>query len=180
MSRCLFNERMNHSVFGRKLSRSKNERKRLFSSLVRDLILHGKIVTSRAKAKAIQPLVEQLITKAKKGTEFYRREILKTIAYKEIVDVLMADAKDRFAKRNGGYTRMIKIGNIRSDGSEEVMLSFVDEGIVRTPVTYDKPLKAGVQEAKVVETGKEVKKVKEVKEDKKIAKKVVKKAQKTK
>jgi len=129
---------MNKSVFGRKLSRSKNERKRLFTSLVRDLILHGSITTSKAKAKAIQPLVDKLITRAKKGSDADRRLILKTIAYGSVVDTLLVDAKDRFSHRVSGYTRMIKIGNVRSDGSEEVILSFVDEAIKREPVVYEK------------------------------------------
>jgi len=127
---------MNKSVFGRKLSRSKNERKRLFSSLVRELILHGTITTSKAKAKAIQPLVDKLITRAKKGSDADRRLLLKTIAHGSVVDMLFADAKDRFSQRVSGYTRMINIGNVRSDGSEEVVLSFVDEAIKREPVTY--------------------------------------------
>ncbi|KKT47371.1 MAG: 50S ribosomal protein L17 [Candidatus Gottesmanbacteria bacterium GW2011_GWA2_44_17] len=128
---------MNHSVFGKKLSRTKNERKRLFSNLIRDIILHGKIVTSQAKAKAVQPLMEKLISKAKKGTDANRRRILQTIPHGDIVDMLLRDAKDRFSQRTSGFTRIIKIGNIRSDGSEEVMLSFVDEAIVREPVKYE-------------------------------------------
>lgn len=128
---------MNHSVFGKKLSRTKNERKRLFSNLVRDLILHGKIVTSKAKAKAVQPLMEKLITKAKKGSDANRRLILQTLANGAVVDMLLLDAKDRFQKRSSGFTRIVKIGNIRSDGSEEVMLSFVDASIKREPVVYE-------------------------------------------
>lgn len=132
---------MRHNVFGKKLSRTKNERKRLFANLIRDIILHGKIVTSRAKAKAVQPLIEKLITKAKKGSDVHRRRILKIIPYGAIVDSLMSDAKDRFAGRSSGYTRIIKIGNVRSDGSEEVMLSFVDAEVVREPVKYEKEAK---------------------------------------
>jgi len=132
---------MHHSIFGKKLSRTKNERKRLFSNLARDLILHGRIVTSKAKAKAVQPLIEKLVTKAKRGTDADRKRILRSIPYGDIVDRLMRDAKDRFSQRSSGFTRMIKIGNIRSDGSEEVMLSFVDEAIAREPVVYDKPVK---------------------------------------
>jgi large subunit ribosomal protein L17 len=146
---------MHHNVFGKKLSRTKNERKRLFSNLTRDLILHGKIVTSRAKAKAVQPLIEKLISKAKKESDANRRLILTIIPHGDIVDMLMRDAKDRFSQRTSGFTRMIKIGNIRSDGSEEVMLSFVDEAIVREPVMYEQTTK------KETDTKKEKKKPKE-------------------
>ncbi|MCJ7826408.1 50S ribosomal protein L17 [Patescibacteria group bacterium] len=132
---------MHHNVFGKKLSRTKNERKRLFSNLARDLILHGRIVTSKAKAKAVQPLIEKLVTKAKRGTDADRKRILRFIPYGDIVDRLMRDAKDRFSQRSSGFTRMIKIGNIRSDGSEEVILSFVDEAIAREPMKYEQTIK---------------------------------------
>jgi large subunit ribosomal protein L17 len=121
---------MNHSVFGRKLSRTKNQRTRLFSNLVRDLIIHGKISTSLAKAKAVQPLMEKLITKAKKGTDANRRRILETIADSKVTDMLLKDAKDRFTQRTSGYTRIIKTGIKRKDATEQVLLSFVDEKVV--------------------------------------------------
>jgi len=129
---------MHNAVFGKKLSRTKNERNRLFSNLVRDLVLHGRIVTSRAKAKAVQPIIEKLVTKARKGRDVDRRLILKTLPWGNVADKLFEDAKDRFSQRTSGFTRMIKIGNIRSDGSEEVMLSFVDEAVKREPVVYGK------------------------------------------
>ena len=144
---------MNHSIFGKKLSRSKNERRRLFSNLTRDLILHGKIVTSRAKAKAVQPMVEKLVTKAKKGSDSDRRQILAILPYGDVVDRLLTDAKDRFSRRSSGFTRIIRMGVRRSDNAEEVMLSFVDEPIVREPVTYEQ------KETKNKET-KEIKKQK--------------------
>lgn len=164
---------MHHNIFGRKLSRSKNERKRLFSNLARSLILHGKIVTSRAKAKAVQPLVEKLVTKAKKGNDADRRRILKIIPHKDIVDMLMADAKDRFSQRSSGFTRMVKMGTVRSDNADEVMLSFVDEGIVRQPVTYEK---AGKKSSSTKDSGDKPadkpKVKKEIKKTKKTTRKV--------
>jgi large subunit ribosomal protein L17 len=157
---------MHHSIFGKKLSRTKNERKRLFSNLARDLILHGRIVTSKAKAKAVQPLIEKLVTKAKRGTDADRKRILRSIPYGDIVDRLMRDAKDRFSQRSSGFIRMIKIGNIRSDGSEEVMLSFVDEAIAREPVMYEQKFPSakalGDKETNVKEK-KEIKKQKTTK-----------------
>ena len=161
---------MNHNVFGKKLSRTKNERKRLFSNLVRSFILHGSIVTSRAKAKAVQPLMEQLVTKAKKGKDVDRRLILKTITDGAVVNMLLADAKDRFLKRTSGYTRMVKIGNIRSDGSEEVMLSFVDEAVKREPVFYpkkEKKIRSPKTVADTLENEKEGEKVKKTVQSKK-------------
>lgn len=159
---------MNHNVFGKKLSRTKNQRQQLFSNLVRSLILHGSVVTSKAKAKAVQPLMEKLVTRAKKGTDADRRLVLKVVPHNDVVNQLMDDAKDRFSQRTSGFTRMIKIGNIRSDGSEEVMLSFVDEAIVRAPVEY------------VKKETEEVKEEKKAVPDKKTAKKVKKPTEKVK
>lgn len=155
---------MRHSVFGKKLSRTKNERRRLFSSLLRDLVLHGRIVTSRAKAKAVQPLVEKMVTKAKKGTDANRRRILRLVPHRNVVDRLMMDAKDRFSQRSSGFTRIIRMGVRRSDNAEEVILSFVDEPIAREPVKYE-----NVEITKKQEVKKENKKAK--KESKKPIKK---------
>jgi len=133
---------------------------------VRDLILHGKIITSRAKAKAVQPLMEKLVTRARRGSDRDRRLILKTLPWGAITDKLLTDAKDRFSQRTSGFTRMIKVGNIRSDGSEEVMLSFVDEAILRKPVTY------GPEEKKSSSVGIKTDKSEDKKKDKKVRKPV--------
>lgn len=114
---------MRHSVFGRKLSRTKNERRRLFQSLARDLIIHGSIRTSLAKAKAVQPTVEKLITLAKKGSA---KEIEKVLASKDIERALLADSKTRFAGRNSGFTRIIHLGKRLGDATEEVLFQLVD------------------------------------------------------
>lgn len=153
---------MNHGVYGRKLSRSKNERKRLFASLVREVVLHDRIVTSLAKAKAVQPLVEKLVTRAKKGTDADRRLILKVVPYKDIADRLMADAKDRFSTRTSGFTRIVRLGIVRSDGSREAMLSFVDAAVVRQEVEYVS--QEGID--KSIKTNKEKKERKNQKEKK--------------
>jgi len=155
---------MNHSVFGRKLSRTKNERKRLFANLMRDLIIHGKIVTSRAKAKAVQPMMEKLVTKAKRGNDTDRRHILSILPYGEVVDRLLADAKDRFSQRNSGFTRVIRMGAGRSDNAEEAMLSFVDEAVKREKVVYEKSEKGAIKpKIEPVKTAKKTKSTKKIK-----------------
>ncbi len=121
---------MRHSVFGRKLSRTKNERRRLFAGLMRDLILHGRITTSLAKAKAIQPDIEKLITKAKVGTDAKKRLMTAVLTDRTLTAMLVDDAKTRFAGRNSGYTRIIKLGKRKSDATDLVVLEFVDEKIV--------------------------------------------------
>ncbi len=116
---------MQHMVFGRKLNRTANERKRLFRNLTRSLILHGQIKTSLAKAKAIQPLVEKLITKAKKNTDLLRtrRLLLKELADEKSVNKLL-EIGPLFNNRKGGYTRIIKLGNRAGDNTIEVVMSF--------------------------------------------------------
>lgn len=130
---------MHHNVFGRKLSRSKNERRRLFANLIRSLVLHGKIVTTQAKAKAIKPMVDKCITMAKKGTSASYRNVLATVIDAKIAKQLVKDAKDRFHTRTSGYTRIIKLGKRSGDATEEVMMSFVDEVIPTEVVKQPEP-----------------------------------------
>ena len=121
---------MRHSVYGRNFSRTTGERKRLFTGLVRALLTQNIIVTTIAKAKAIQPMVEKLVTRAKKGKASDQRRILRVIPDREIVKRLMEDAKTRFAGRTSGYTRIIKLGQREGDATEMAQLSFVDARVV--------------------------------------------------
>ena len=129
---------MHHNVFGKNLSRSKNEKRRLFSGLAKDVFVRGSIRTTKAKAKAVQPLIDKLITKAKKGTDAAYRRILSILIDGNIAKQVMLDAKDRFSARTSGYTRIIKLGKRMGDASEEVILSLVDAAVAREPVTYEK------------------------------------------
>lgn len=115
---------MLHHVFGRKLNRSANERKRLFRNLARSLILNGQITTSFAKAKAVQPLVEKMVTRAKVNNLHNRRLLLKEIKDRSVVDKLLSEVGPLFKSRPGGYTRIIKIGNRLGDNTIQVMISF--------------------------------------------------------
>jgi large subunit ribosomal protein L17 len=117
---------MRHSVFGRSLSRTTNERKRLFAGLVRSLLERDTIVTTIAKAKAVQPIIEKLISRAKLGKESDYRLLLQTVNDRNSIKRLMEDAKTRFAGRTSGYTRIIKLGKRLGDASEMVQFSFVD------------------------------------------------------
>jgi len=121
---------MRHSVFGRKFSRTKNERKRLLQGLVRDLLIHGMIKTSLPKAKAAQPMIEKLITKAKDGSRASLNQIEKVLASKDIERALFADAKTRFASRVSGFTRIIHLGKRMGDATEEVLFQLVDEKVI--------------------------------------------------
>jgi large subunit ribosomal protein L17 len=120
---------MRHSVFGRKFSRTKNERRRLLQGLVRDLLIHGTIKTSLPKAKAAQPMIEKLITKAKDGSRASVNQIEKVLASKDIERALIADAKTRFGNRSSGFTRIIQVGKRSGDAMEEVLFQLVDENV---------------------------------------------------
>lgn len=174
---------MRKNVFGRQLKRDRNERKALFKSLASELVMHESIKTTEAKAKAVRPLVEKLITKARAGglhAERHLRAYLVEPAVRRIID----EVAPRFAGRNGGYTRIIKMPNRLNDNAEVVMLEWVEKG---TKVQSDKDAKkitAGenstpVEDTSIVEgevvTSKPVNK----KTDKPTAKKVTKKEAKT-
>ncbi len=100
---------MRHGVKKKHFSRTKEQRLALYRSLARALILNEKITTSTAKAKAVKPFVEKLITLGKKGDLNARRRALALLPDKKVVKKLFEDIAPRFASRNGGYTRVIKL-----------------------------------------------------------------------
>ncbi|MEK7119402.1 MAG: 50S ribosomal protein L17 [Patescibacteria group bacterium] len=135
---------MRHAVFGRKLSRTKNERRRLFQGLARDLLVHGAVRTTLAKAKAVQPLVEKLITKAKHGEHIDIVQVQRVLDNRQLTQQLFADAKTRFSGRTSGFTKIVKLGKRLGDAAEEVLFAFIDERVVAEvvqPVTEEKPVK---------------------------------------
>ncbi len=146
---------MQHHVFGRKLNRSSNERKRLFRNLTRSLILNGQITTSKAKAKAIQPLIEKLITRAKENNLTNRRLLLKELADEEVVNKMLSEIGPLFKNRPGGYTRIIKLDNRLGDNTELVSFSFT-QIVSKT----SKPKKVEKEKKKVAE--KNINKEKEI------------------
>ena len=131
---------MRHSVFGRKLSRTKNERRRLLQGLARDLIRRGSLRTTLSKAKAVQPLVEKLVTRAKVGSSSARQSVKNVLSDKAIEALLLADAGTRFAARSSGFTRIVKLGPRVGDGAEEVMLQFVDARAIAEVVKAPEPV----------------------------------------
>ncbi len=146
---------MKHGYFGRKLGRNKDERKRLFRNLSSALIIHGRIHTTLAKAKSIQPMVEKLITQVKRGTNGATLEVHKTLSDNAVYNLLADMAKTRFAARTSGYTRIIKLGVRVGDAAEMVYLEFVDAAPVKevgktTKAPKEVKTSSKVQEAKVV------------------------------
>jgi large subunit ribosomal protein L17 len=109
-----------------KLSRSASHRRALLRNLSRELLEHERIRTSQAKAKAVKPEVERLITLAKRGDLHARRQALSSLGQdKFVVHKLFEEVAPRYAERSGGYTRIVKLGPRRSDSTEMVFIELV-------------------------------------------------------
>jgi large subunit ribosomal protein L17 len=117
---------MRHQKTRNKLSRDSAHRKALFMNLSRQVIDHERIKTTEAKAKAVKPEVEKLITLAKRGDLHARRQALAALGQdKFIVYKLFEEVAPRYADRDGGYTRILKLGPRKSDATEMVYLELV-------------------------------------------------------
>ena len=117
---------MRHNKRGRKLSRKTAHRKALMSNLAVALITHKKIKTTDAKAKELRTYVEPLITFAKRGDLHARRQVLKKIRHKNVVRELFDNIGPSFSDRNGGYTRITKLGFRDNDCAPVSIIEFVD------------------------------------------------------
>ena len=117
---------MRHRRDRRKLSRSASHRKALYMNLSREVIQHERIKTTEAKAKAVKPELEKLITLGKRGDLHARRQAMAKLGQdKFVVYRLFEEIAPRYAERNGGYTRILKLGPRRSDATEMVFLELV-------------------------------------------------------
>ena len=117
---------MRHQKDRNKLSRSASHRKALFMNLAREVVEHERIETTEAKAKAVKPEIERLITLAKRGDLHARRQALSALGQdKFVVYKLFEEVAPRYADRDGGYTRILKLGPRRSDSTEMVFLELV-------------------------------------------------------
>jgi large subunit ribosomal protein L17 len=117
---------MRHRKVRHKLSRDASHRRSLLRNLSRELIQHERIKTSQAKAKAVKPEVEKLITLAKRGDLHARRQALSELGQDRfVVHKLFEEIAPRYAERPGGYTRIVKLGPRRSDSTEMVFLELV-------------------------------------------------------
>ena len=117
---------MRHARSGKKLGRDPAHRKALYSNLAGALIEHGRIETTEAKAKAVKPFAEKMITLGKRGDLHARRQALAALRSNDVVHRLFADVAPRFDGRPGGYTRIVKLGPRQGDAAEMVYLEFVD------------------------------------------------------
>ncbi|MBX3730381.1 MAG: 50S ribosomal protein L17 [Candidatus Sumerlaeia bacterium] len=117
---------MRHRKNTLKLNRTTGHRKALLRNLTASLIAHERIRTTEAKAKALRPYVERLVTLARKGTLHQRRQAFAAIGKKHAVHKLFEELGPRFQERPGGYTRIIRDGQRAGDGSWMAFIEFVD------------------------------------------------------
>ena len=117
---------MRHHRSGKKLGRDSAHRKALYSNLAGALIEHGRIKTTEAKAKAVKPYAEKMITLGRRGDLHARRQALSELRSQEVVHKLFADVAPRMADRPGGYSRIVKLGQRQGDAAEMVYLELVD------------------------------------------------------
>jgi len=117
---------MRHQRAGKKLGRDTSQRRALYSNLAGALIEHGRIKTTEAKAKAVKPIAEQMITLGRRGDLHARRQALAFLRSQDVVHKLFADVGPRFADRPGGYSRIVKIGPRPGDAAQMAYLELVD------------------------------------------------------
>ncbi len=123
---------MRHNISGRILGRDAGHRKALFRNLIKSLYTHERIMTTEAKARSIRADAEKLITKAKRGLAeggnrvHAQRQLVSYLNDKTLAKKVFDEFAPRYAARNGGYTRMIKIGKRQGDAADMVILELVD------------------------------------------------------
>lgn len=116
---------MRHRLANKKLSRNSAQRKALLRSLVTSFLEKERINTTLAKAKAVKPVAEKMITLAKKNSLHTRRKVLRFVYKKDVVKKLFEDIGPRFTERPGGYTRIIKTGLRVGDGAQQAIIELV-------------------------------------------------------
>lgn len=118
---------------GPRLGGSPAHQRLILSNLATQLFEHGRITTTESRARALRPLAEKLITKAKKGDLHNRREVLKTVRDKGVVHVLFTEIAPTFSERPGGYTRITKIGPRKGDNAPMAVIELVTEAYEPKP-----------------------------------------------
>ncbi len=117
---------MRHGMSGRKFNRTKEHRKAMFKNLAQALIKNEQIKTTLPKAKDLRPVVEKLITLAKRGGLHCRRQAVSQLQDQDVVKKLMDQMGSRFSTRAGGYTRIVRAGFRYGDNAPMAIIEFVD------------------------------------------------------
>lgn len=119
---------MRHNIAGRRLGRSKDHRRALFKNLATELFRHNRIKTTEAKAKAIRPLAEKLVSLAKQGDLHARRLAARDVQDPAVLQKLFDEIGPGMESRTGGYTRIFKLGPRQGDAAEMAVIELVDMG----------------------------------------------------
>ena len=150
---------MRHNKKFKHLSRTASHRQSLLANMAISLIMHKRITTTLAKAKALKKYVEPLITRSKNDTTTSRRVVFRYLQNKYAVTELFKEISTKVADRPGGYTRIIKLGTRQGDAAEMAFIELVDydENMVKTPKAAKKTRrsrrsKAEAEDTSVVET----------------------------
>ena len=143
---------MKHGVSGFKLKRDGGSRKALLKGLVTSVIEHERVVTTVPKAKAAKPLVEKMITLAKRDTLHARRQAAAFLETPRAVQKLFDKLGTRFGQRNGGYTRVVRLGFRKGDGAEQAMLELVGSELLKRAAERSKRRE---ERLKAIKEGKE-------------------------
>ena len=135
---------MKHNIKHRKLNRTSSHRKALLKNMANALIKHEQITTTLPKAKELRPYVEKLITLGKKGSLTARRKAISILQDEKMTKKIFDTIADRYSDRNGGYTRIIKLGNRYGDNAPTAVIEFIDrdedaKGLDSGPVIEKKP-----------------------------------------
>lgn len=133
---------MRHGKKNNHLGRTAPHRKAMLSNMASSLILHKRIITTVAKAKALRKFVEPLLTKSKDDNTHNRRTVFAYLQNKEVIKTLFDEVSEKIANRNGGYTRIIKLGQRHGDAAETAMIELVDYNEILLAASTDAPAKA--------------------------------------
>ncbi|RJP75815.1 MAG: 50S ribosomal protein L17 [Candidatus Zixiibacteriota bacterium] len=122
---------MRHGIKKFQLNRTASHRKALYANMACALLKERQIHTTLTKARAVRPYVERMITFAKKGDLASRRHVLRYLKQKDVVHDLFENIGPHFAERNGGYTRILKLGQRRGDAAPVAILELVDHEAIK-------------------------------------------------
>ena len=117
---------MKHNIKHRKLNRTSSHRKALLMNMSNALIKHEQITTTLPKAKELRPFIEKVVTLGKKGDLSSRRKTISILQDEKMTKKIFDVLADRYSERNGGYTRIIKLGNRYGDNAPTAVIEFVD------------------------------------------------------
>ena len=137
---------MRHKLKSTKLNRTSSHRAAMFSNMIVALVMHEQIKTTLPKAKALRPIIEKIVTKARKNTLAARREIIAQVKDKVAVTKLMSVLSDRYKARPGGYTRILKAGFRHGDMAPVAVIEFVERDVTAKGKITPPPVKNSQQD----------------------------------